>query len=93
MEREGAGEILLTSIDRDGTYQGYDLDLLKRVTSAVTIPVIACGGAGRVEDFGSAIREGGASACAAGSMVVYYGRNRAVLTNFPSKEELEKELG
>ena len=93
MEEMGAGEILLTSIDRDGTQEGYDVELLKQVTSAVGIPVIACGGAGKVEDFGIAVRRGGASACAAGSMVVYFGRNRAVLINFPSRRELEQVLG
>jgi cyclase len=93
MEEMGAGEILLTSIDRDGTQQGYDTELLKQVTSTVGIPVIAGGGAGKVEDFGAAVRQGGASACAAGSMVVYFGRNRAVLINFPSRRELEKVLG
>lgn len=92
MEKMGAGEILLTSIDRDGTMQGYDIDLIRQVTSAVGIPVIASGGAGKVEDFGKAVKEGGASAVAAGSMVVYYGRNRAVLINFPSRQELENEL-
>lgn len=92
MEKAGAGEILLTSIDRDGTGKGYDVELLKRVTSAVTIPVVASGGAGRVEDCGIAIREGGASAAALGSMAVYYGRNRAVLINFPTREELDRVL-
>ncbi len=85
----GAGEILLTSIDRDGTQEGYDLDLIQRVTAEVDIPVIACGGAGKIEDFGQAIKGAGASACAAGSMVVYYGRNRAVLINFPTRAELD----
>lgn len=88
----GAGEILLTSIDRDGTYDGYDIDLVHRVSSAVTIPVIACGGAGTIEDFTAAVTKGGASAVAAGSMVVYQGRHRGVLINFPSPEELEKAL-
>jgi cyclase len=89
MANMGAGEILLTSIDQDGTQEGYDLELIKSVTSAVDVPVIACGGAGKIEDFGAAVKLGGASACAAGSMVVYYGRNRAVLTNFPEREKLE----
>lgn len=89
----GAGEVLLTSVDHDGTQTGYDLDLVKRVTSTVDIPVIACGGAGKIQDFALAVREGGASACAAGSMVVYFGRNRAVLINFPARAELEQVLG
>jgi cyclase len=89
----GAGEILLTSIDRDGMQEGYDVELIKRVTDSVGVPVIACGGAGRVEDFRAAVREGGASACAAGSMVVYFGRNRAVLISFPERKRLEAVLG
>lgn len=67
MERLGAGEILLTSIDRDGTMKGYDLDLIERVASAVTIPVIASGGAGKYEDMLKAIKSG-ASAIAAASI-------------------------
>ena len=92
MSAQGAGEIFLNSIDRDGTMEGYDLELLRLVTSAVDVPVIACGGAGKVADFGRAVKEGGAAAVAAGSMVVYFGRNRAVLINFPSKRELGKVL-
>jgi cyclase len=64
----GAGEILLTSMDRDGTKTGYDIALLKAVSSAVTIPVIASGGAGNVADFAPAILEGGASAVLAASI-------------------------
>jgi cyclase len=89
---QGAGEILLTSIDRDGTQAGYDLDLLRSVCQHVDVPVIACGGAGKPGDFTRAVREGGASAVAAGSMVVYFGRNRAVLINFPSRRELSRVL-
>lgn len=91
-EAIGAGEILLTSIDRDGTMQGYDLDLTRQVVEAVGIPVIACGGAGKVEDFAAAVQKGGASACATGSMVVYQGVNRAVLINFPARDELDAVL-
>jgi imidazole glycerol-phosphate synthase subunit HisF len=91
-QRLGAGEILLTSMDRDGTMEGYDPDLIRAVTSQVDVPVIACGGAGTVEDFRKAVEEGGASAVAAGSMVVFHGRNRAVLINFPSRAELERVL-
>ena len=92
MEKAGAGELLLTSIDRDGTGKGFDLDLVKRVTRATRIPVVASGGAGSVADCGSAVKEGGASAVALGSMAVYHGRNRAVLINFPSREELDRVL-
>lgn len=91
MEAAGAGEVMITSIERDGTMQGYDLDLVRTVSGAVQVPVIASGGAGSVADFGRAVREG-AAACAAGAMVVYYGRNRAVLINFPDRQELNAVL-
>jgi len=83
MEERGAGEILLTSIDRDGTMKGYDLDLIRRVTATVRIPVIASGGAGSVEHLAEAIEKGGASAVAVGSFFVFHGRRRAVLVNVP----------
>jgi len=67
-EQAGAGEILLTSIDRDGTMTGYDLELTRRVAEAVTIPLIASGGAGSYADMAAALREGGASAVAAASI-------------------------
>jgi cyclase len=92
MQERGAGEILLTSIDRDGTFSGYDVELIRQVSQAVSIPVIACGGAGGVADFTKAVREGGASAVAAGSMVVYQGPHRAVLINFPDKAALKAAL-
>ncbi|HEX5731482.1 MAG TPA: AglZ/HisF2 family acetamidino modification protein [Blastocatellia bacterium] len=88
MEKMGAGEILLTSVDRDGTKAGYDIELIRSVSEAVGIPVIACGGAGCVADFSQAL-EARASAVAAGSMFVFHGRHRAVLINFPSQEELK----
>ena len=90
-EAAGAGEILLTSIDQDGTMQGYDTDLIRSVASEINVPLIACGGAGKVEDFAYAVKAG-ASAVAAGSMVVYQGRHRGVLINFPSQKELRKVL-
>jgi cyclase len=86
MARSGAGELLLTSIDRDGTMTGYDLDLLRQVTDAVPIPVVACGGAGSPADLVVAIRDGGAAAVAAGSLFVFHGRHRAVLITYPSYE-------
>jgi cyclase len=92
MERLGAGEIFLNSIDRDGTMEGYDIEMIKRVTETVSIPVIACGGAGRINDFAQAVRKGGASAVAAGSMFVFHGRHRAVLITYPSIRDLEQVL-
>ena len=92
LERQGAGELLLTAIDRDGTMQGYDLELIKRVTAAVRIPVIACGGARRVSDLAAVVNEGGASAAAAGSMFVFQGPHRAVLISYPTAMELSQSM-
>jgi imidazole glycerol-phosphate synthase subunit HisF len=89
VQQFGAGEILLVSVDRDGTFAGYDLDLIRRISSAVTIPVIACGGAGKRGDLRQAIVEGGASAAAAGSIFVYQNANRSVVVNYPSQAELK----
>jgi cyclase len=89
MEQRGAGEILLTSIDRDGTQSGYDLELIRRVASAVSIPVIACGGAGALEHFREAVSEG-ASAVAAGSLFVFHGKHRAVLITYPDAAALSQ---
>jgi len=91
MESAGAGEILLNSIDRDGTMRGYDLDLISAVSQSVSIPVIACGGAGTLADLAAAVK-GGASAVAAGSMFVFHGKHRAVLINYPARRELEATL-
>jgi cyclase len=66
-ERRGAGEVLLTSMDRDGTGEGYDLELLRAVGDAVRVPVVASGGAGRVEHFAEALTEGRADAVLAAS--------------------------
>lgn len=87
-EQLGAGEIILNSIDRDGTMKGYDIPLIKSVAESASIPVVASGGAGELSDFSRAVRDGGASAVTAGSMFVYYGKHRAVLINFPEDAEL-----
>jgi cyclase len=91
MEELGAGELLLTSIDQDGAMTGYDLELIRRVSEAVQIPVIASGGAGKIEDFRDAVQSG-ASAVAAGSLFVFQGPRRAVLISFPTREELDRLL-
>ncbi len=88
VEAKGAGEIMLTSIDHDGTMQGYDIELIKSITACVNIPVVASGGAGSLDHIRDAIHEGGASACAIGSMAVYYGKSRAVLITYPTRQEL-----
>ncbi|MCW3835409.1 AglZ/HisF2 family acetamidino modification protein [Sphingomonas canadensis] len=84
----GAGEILLSSIDREGTYQGYDLDLVRAAAAAVPVPVIALGGAGEPEHLRSAV-DAGAQAAAAGSLFVYKGPHRAVLVNYPKRARLQ----
>ncbi len=88
----GAGEILLTSIDREGTWSGFDLDLIKKVTDAVSVPVIAHGGAGTLQHIIDSVKIGGASAVALGSMVVYQQKEMGVLVNFPDKHQLELHL-
>lgn len=88
----GVGEVLVNAIDRDGTQSGYDIKLVKQVSSAVTCPVIACGGASGIDDFVTAVKEGGASAVAAGSLFVFVGPHRAVLINYPDRRVLEAKL-
>lgn len=87
----GAGEILLASVDRDGTREGYDLDLIRHVTQAVDVPVITVGGAGQIDDFARAVGAG-ASAVAAGAFFVYHGPHRAVLLSYPERNVLEAVL-
>jgi cyclase len=93
MEETGAGEIFLTAIDREGTWQGFDLDLIKRVSDAVKIPVIAHGGAGTLGHIEDAVKIGKASAVALGSMVVYQKKGMGVLVNFPKRKDLVERLG
>jgi cyclase len=85
----GAGEVLINSIDRDGAGQGYDLDFLKAICCNLSIPVIACGGAGSLSHFKEAI-DAGASAVAAGSFFVFHGKHRAVLITYPNRSDLQK---
>ena len=92
IEDLGAGEILLTSIDREGTWKGFDIELTRQVADTVSIPVIAHGGAGTVGHIGDVVKNGHASAVALGSMVVYQARGMGVLVNFPDKEDLEEVL-
>ncbi|HEX8719278.1 MAG TPA: AglZ/HisF2 family acetamidino modification protein [Pyrinomonadaceae bacterium] len=91
MEEKGAGELIVQSIDRDGTMAGYDLELVKSVSASVGVPVVALGGAGSEEDLVAAYRDGGANAVAAGSLFVYQGKKRGVLINYPDKNRLTFE--
>lgn len=92
MEALGVGEVLLYAMHRDGTWQGYDVELIKAVSEAVSVPVIACGGAGCMDHLGPAVAAGGASALALGSMAVYQGKDLGVLINFPSRHDIETML-
>ena len=91
-ESRGAGEILLNSIERDGTYNGYDLELVKSISRSVNIPVVACGGAGSLEDFRAAVTEGNASAVSAGSMFIFQRPHNAVLISYPKQSELVEKV-
>ncbi|WP_367606913.1 AglZ/HisF2 family acetamidino modification protein [Legionella sp. W05-934-2] len=88
----GTGEIMIHSIDRDGTMSGYDLDLIASISNAVTVPTIAAGGAGKLDDFKAALDCGCSSAVAAGSFFVFHGPRRAVLISYPSRAEVESAL-
>lgn len=90
IEELGCGEIILNNIDKDGMMNGYDLKLLKIVSQEVHIPVVACGGAGKLEDLKSAVQEGGVSAVAAGSFFVYWGSKKGILINYPEQQKIEE---
>jgi len=90
LEKRGAGELLVNSIDRDGTMSGYDIELLKEISSALSIPVIACGGAGNLQHLKELSLKTNVSAFAAGSIFVFQGPHRAVLINYPSQQQLKE---
>jgi len=87
-EEQGAGEIIIQSIERDGKMSGYDIELIKEVSRSVTVPVVALGGAGSVKDLYEAKQLGNANALAAGSMFVFQGSKKGVLINYPEVDEL-----
>jgi cyclase len=101
VERRGAGEILLTSMDGDGTKEGYDVELTRAISDAVMIPVIASGGAGRPEHFQAALTDGGAAAALAASLfhfrelsimaIKHDLRAAGVEVRFPLQEEKREE--
>jgi cyclase len=89
MQEKGAGEIIIQSIEKDGTMAGYDIELIKQISEAVTIPVIALGGAGNMEHLKEGHEKGFANGLAAGSFFVYQGTKRGVLISYPEKEEMK----
>ncbi|TAL75077.1 MAG: imidazole glycerol phosphate synthase subunit HisF [Bacteroidetes bacterium] len=92
MEKNGAGEIIIQSIDHDGTMNGYDIPLIRKISQAVKIPIVALGGAGNIGHLKQAYREGYANGLAAGSMFVYHGARKGILINYPEKDEISKSL-
>ena len=87
MEEEGAGEIVINSIDNDGVMKGYDLDFIKKVRNSISLPLTVLGGAGNLEDIGGLIQKFGIIGAAAGSLFVFKGKYKAVLINYPNWEE------
>ena len=86
---QGAGEVLLQSIDRDGTMAGMDVELVRSLSAELPVPVIAVGGAGSAADLGEVLRAG-ASAVGASSMFVFHGKHRAVLITYPARATVEE---
>jgi len=84
----GCGEILINSVDRDGTLSGYDSNLIEKIVQHSQVPVVACGGAATNTDLVSVVKDAGAAAAAAGSMFVFQGPHRAVLINYPNRQQL-----
>lgn len=89
MEEQGAGEIVINSIDHDGMMKGYDFKIADKIRDAVSIPITVLGGAGKLEDIGKLIARYGIIGAAAGSLFVFKGIYRAVLINYPNRQEKE----
>ncbi len=92
LEKEiGVGELMLYSVDRDGTWEGYDYEITEQILNSITIPVIACGGCGTVNDLKKVLYDVNANGAAVGSMAVYSKKGMGVLINFPNRELVIKE--
>ena len=87
---QGAGEIVINNVDRDGVMKGYDLDLISKIRAAVTVPLSAMGGAGSLQDIGRLIQSIGICGAVAGSLFVFKGAYRAVLINYPRLAEKDE---
>lgn len=92
VEELGAGELLLTAVDHEGTWDGFDIPLIQEIITAVSIPVIAHGGAAGPADIAKAVHEGGANAVALGASVVFQKKGMGVLVNFPAHKTMETLL-
>ncbi len=89
----GAGEVVMNSIDQDGTMTGYDLYLIREVRESISLPLTALGGAGSLKDIAALIDSFGIIGAAAGSLFVFKGKYRAVLINYPSRADKMGLLG
>ena len=89
MQELGAGELIVSSIDRDGTGKGYDIAMLKSVVDAVQIPVVGLGGASTLQDVLNLKQETNVSGIAAGDLFVFQGKHKAVLITYPNQKELK----
>lgn len=92
MERLGAGEIVINSIDNDGIMKGYDLDLVEKIRNVISLPLTVIGGAGSLNDISGLINKFGLIGASAGSLFVFKGIYRAVLINYPNREEKDALL-
>lgn len=90
MEQLGVGELIIQSVDKDGSMQGYDIELIRSIATAVSIPVIALGGAGEISDMKKLLDASQINGLAAGSMFIFSDRNRGVLINYPDLKELHQ---
>ncbi len=88
MQQCGAGELFVQAIDLEGSRTGYDIPLMKDVSAAVQIPVVACGGAGSLQDIHRLLQSTSVAAAAAGTMFVLHGRHKAPLISYPRPEEI-----
>jgi cyclase len=93
LEKLGVGEIIINSIDKDGTLSGYDGNLIESVVKALKIPVIAAGGGSGLIDFVKVCKNHKAAAAAAGAHFVFQGKHNAVLITYPSQSEIENVFG
>lgn len=90
LQQLGVGEIFVNNVDHDGLMNGFDLDLVSKITHTVDVPVIACGGCGSLNDIDKVINQSKAAAAAAGSFFVFHGKHRAVLITYPEYKVLQK---
>jgi cyclase len=93
MEREGAGEVVVNSIDHDGMMKGYDIDLAQKIRNAIDLPMTVLGGAGSLEDLRELTTKFKLIGVAAGSIFVFKGKYRAVLISYPTGADKNFALG